>query len=121
MPIEEWGEGYPQHPHDVVLLVKFYVSSTDTCDQLKVFLPAQVLARLPDKPDKMTSRLEFSERQTKEFSKTAVFVRKPPWNLEAAGSYVEKLVQSNKTGAQIDFTTTTTTTTTINFLFCNRF
>ena len=103
VPIVEWP-GYPQHPRDVVLLVKFYVSSTDTCDQLKVFLPAQVLAKLPDKPDQMTCRLEFSERHIKEIEKTAAFVRKAPWSMEAAGLYVDTLVKNNMAGTSVDWT-----------------
>ena len=51
-PIVGWP-GYPEQADDVVMLIKFYVSSAETCDQLKVFLPAAVLAKLPTKPDKM--------------------------------------------------------------------
>ena len=60
------------------IFAKFYISSAETCDQLKVFLPAAVLAKLPAKPDTTSPRLKFSNRQVEKFTKTAAFVQERP-------------------------------------------
>ena len=76
-------------------MVKLYASSRNTCDMHKVFLPACELAKLPDQPTLMTQRNEFVQRQIDEFNTTSKFIRKEPWNMHAAGDYIEQLIHNN--------------------------
>ena len=53
VPLVEWP-GYEHHPDDVVLMVKFYASSTTPCTALRVFLPAALLAKSPPQCAELT-------------------------------------------------------------------
>ena len=94
VPIAEWP-GYPAQPSDVVLMVKFYASSPNTCGMLKVFLPAVELAKLPPMPTKMSARDAFFDRHRNEFRKLAQFVKQAPWHLDSAAAYVDELVANH--------------------------
>ena len=103
IPILEWPE-FNKDPDDIILMVKLYASSRNTCDMHKVFLPACELAKLPDQPTLMTQRNEFVQRQIDEFNTTSKFIRKEPWNMHAAGDYIEQLIHNNSQGTSSTWT-----------------
>ena len=103
IPILEWPE-FNTDPDDIILMVKLYASSRNTCDMHKVFLPACELAKLPDQPTLMTQRNEFVQRQIDDFNTTLKFIRKEPWNMHAAGDYIEQLIHNNSQGTSSTWT-----------------
>ena len=52
----------------------------------------------PDGPEDLAPRAELSERQLKEFRKTASLVEAPPFKLANAASYVRQLCDRNQIG-----------------------
>ena len=53
---------------------------------------------MEERPARTVPRSQFSDRQVKEFNKTAAMIALAPWHLEAATTYLLKLVQDNIDG-----------------------
>ena len=91
-----------EHPCAVVLLVKQYMSSSQMSQWPQVCFPFSSLEYLPESAISklrcsLLPREGFSERQQREFSKTAGLVEQPPWHLHRAAKYLRELLHNNKT------------------------
>ena len=53
---------------------------------------------MEERPSRTVPRSKFTDRQVKEFNKTAAMIALAPWHLEAATTYLLKLVQDNIDG-----------------------
>lgn len=53
---------------------------------------------MEERPARTVPRSKFTDRQVKEFNKTASMIALPPWHLEAATTYLLKLIQDNIDG-----------------------
>ena len=83
------------HPHDVILCCRQYVASNDYCQPPCVFAKHDMFEAVPHHPEVVAGRSAFSDRQRKEFHKTAVAISQAPWCLHEATGYLLKLLQDN--------------------------
>ena len=88
--------GIPERHNDSILLLKESMCSTRLSQQPIVAMPADVGLKVDIKSLKPAPRNCFSDRQCKEFCKTADVVEKSPWHLNKASEYLRTLVQNNK-------------------------
>ena len=90
------------HPRDVIMSCKHYMSSESDSQPPQVIAPHAYLSAFeadgPDGPTHISARRQLSERQVKEFTKTAHAVSQPPWNMHAASAYLLRLVTLSEEG-----------------------
>ena len=97
-------ETFPDHPprkEDVILTCRHYISSESDSQAPQVIVPHDAMAAfdpLGEGPTHLRGRREFTERQIKEFTKTANAVCQPPWSMHAASAYLLRLVTVNQEG-----------------------
>ena len=92
--------GVEESPRDVVLLVKQYMASTEMVQRPMVCFPAiglEYLGQFP-KTNYVLPREPLSERQVREFQRTADLVEKEPWALHRAAKYLRTLIDNNAQG-----------------------
>lgn len=86
----------PPHPSDVVLLLKLHMSSTSLAQPPMICFPHAFLELLPPKVSEQPNlRVPLTDRQKKEFLKTARLVEQAPWQLRRAAQYLRTLVEEN--------------------------
>eukprot|EP00435_Cladocopium_sp_Y103_P075707 s119_g63.t1 len=84
-------------PDDVILSCKHHLASGDGSQPPFVFAAATDFERLPDPSSiTVTPRAIFSDKQIKEFEKTAWKICQAPWTMHQASGYLLKLVTENK-------------------------
>ncbi len=88
----------PRHPEDVVMVCKQFWASDRLAQPPLLWIPHSYFARLGRFPTTPAERNTLSERQIKEYKKTAAEVVKKPWCLFRAGDYLEKWVANNTAG-----------------------
>lgn len=91
------------HPADVVLQFRHYVGSKEWCQDPMVLGSDHMFRSMEETPSNCAPRTRFSDRQIKEFNKTAEVISLAPWFLEAATAYLLKLVQDNIDGHSMDW------------------
>lgn len=91
------------HPADVVLQFRHYVGSKEWCQDPMVLGSDHMFRSMEETPSNCAPRTRFSDRQIKEFSKTAEVISLAPWFLEAATAYLLKLIQDNIDGHSADW------------------
>lgn len=80
----------PESPRDVILFSKLYIASTNLSQEPMLFVPWEHVAKLPPKPrPEPIPRHRFSDRQAKEFQKTAELMKQ--WGYEKAWQYLDQL------------------------------
>lgn len=85
-----------EHPHDVILVVKQFMSSPHASQKPQLCLPASLLESLdPEKLQPSVSNA-LSETVLQEFRATAERVSKPPWTLLKAQVFLETLCEDNE-------------------------
>lgn len=85
-----------EHPHDVILVVKQFLSSPNASQKPQLCLPASLLESLaPEKLQPSVSNA-LSETVLQEFRRTAEAVSKAPWNLLKAQIFLETLCEDNE-------------------------
>lgn len=85
-----------EHPHDVILVVKQFMSSPHASQKPQLCLPASLLESLdPEKLQPSVSNA-LSETVLQEFRRTAESVSKAPWNLLKAQVFLETLCEDNE-------------------------
>jgi hypothetical protein len=97
--VEETFPGCKPHPQDVILSCKHYLSSPSDSQPPQVFLPhdcLQVFDPSGQGPRQLCGRRALTERQMKEFTKTAEVVSQPPWNMHDASAYLLRLMASSQ-------------------------
>lgn len=87
--------GYTPNKEDIILEVWHYMASPQRSQNPMVFIPAGKLNELGPSLLCAAGRRQLSERQRKEFRKTAQVVADKPWNLRAAQKYLESFVENN--------------------------
>ncbi|CAJ1370296.1 unnamed protein product [Effrenium voratum] len=95
------ASSFPDTPseNDVILTCRHYLASDQDSQDPCVWVPdTRMRALQATAPDSLAPRRSLSERQAKEFSKTAVAIAKPPWNMLKASSYLSNLVKENTQG-----------------------
>ena len=91
------------HPADVVLQFRHYVGSKEWCQDPMVLGSDHMFRSMEEMPSNCAPRTHFSDRQIKEFNKTAEVISLAPWFLEAATAYLLKLIQDNIDGHSADW------------------
>ena len=95
LPVDEGSWNEVLAPGDVFLCVKPYMSSDEFSQvPMKVF-PMVLLDRLPAGPQSTCNRSSMSERQIREFLKTARFCASKPWSLHSAEKYLLEVCLRN--------------------------
>ena len=87
------------HDDDIIALVKHYLSSNTLSQPPFVFVPASRFGALQASGPGLAARKVLSERQVKEFCRTAEAVGARPWSLDRAQAYLEALVENNEKGS----------------------
>ena len=90
----DWKE-LQEHPSDVVLIVKQFLSSPSHSQAPQVVLPLEVAEGLTGKLE-AAPRNKFSETTLTEFRKSAMIFGNQPWNLLKAKSVLEDLCDFNE-------------------------
>ena len=98
LEIPEMYQHLEQSPQDVVMICKQFWSSDRLAQQPLLWIPHSYFDRLDQHPKTMTPRNALSDKQAKEYLKTAKEVVLPPWRLQRAGDYLNKWVDDNRTG-----------------------
>ena len=94
----------PPEAGDVILTCRQHLSSQELSQAPLLFAGAADFAKLlPGGPSELTPRGSFSDRQKKEFQKTAEKISQPPWNMEQGCAYLLKLLQENADNSADDW------------------
>ena len=88
----------PRHSQDVVMVCKQFWASDRLAQPPLLWCPHSRYARPKQVPWARKDRNVMSERQVKEYKKTAAAVVLKPWCLHRAGAYLQKWVADNQTG-----------------------
>eukprot|EP00959_Pyramimonas_sp_CCMP1952_P375146 7856620-Pyramimonas_sp.AAC.1 len=78
---------FPEPPaeDDIIFVTKHYVGSQTYAQVPEVFCPGSRMRALdPGGPGAASGRVQFSDRQVKEFRKTATTLAQAPWNMHRA-------------------------------------
>lgn len=97
---EDTATDRPGKDKDVILIMKQFMRSQCLSQPPVVILPcerAQHMRQL-EAPTHLAPRNSLSERQLKEYRKTASRVEAEPWSLRRAATYLRKLCQENQDG-----------------------
>lgn len=85
-------------PGDVILSLKQYICSEGTSQPPFVFAFEQDFAALPlCNSLSLAPRVSLTERQTKEFQKTAEVISQDPWNMDEGCAFLLQLIEENRT------------------------
>ena len=87
-----------RHPRDVVMVCKQFWASDQLAQPPQLWCPHSWYAQLRQVPWARKDRNVISERQKKEYRKTAEAAVQKPWCLLRAGAYLEKWVADNEAG-----------------------
>ena len=87
-----------RHPQDVVMVCKQFWASDQLAQPPLLWCPHGLYARLRQVPWARKDRNVMSDRQVKEYKKTAKAVVQKPWSMLRAGAYLEKWVADNEAG-----------------------
>ena len=82
------------------LLCKQFMHSSTLTQPPTLLLPAARLQRLSGLPDKILSRNKLSDRQLKEFRRTARIISQPPWSLQRGCEYLQGMCDDNESGRE---------------------
>ena len=99
--VNETFPEHPPHPEDVILCCRHYISSPEDSQPPQVMVPHALMMAFDSNgrgPSQLCGRRQFTERQCKEFTKTAEVVSQPPWNMHEASAYLLRLIQCNQDG-----------------------
>ena len=89
----------PPADDDIIFVSKHYVSSQMYAQPPEVFCPGSRMRALdPGGPDAISGRVQFSQRQVKEFRKTAATLAQHPWNMHQANEWLTNLIEDNQNG-----------------------
>lgn len=105
--IQEWAgkATLAPDPNDIILTVQHHLASPDDSQPPQVFAAAADFDKLPPAETiPISPRSQFSEKQRKEFEKTAWKITQPPWNLNVGSAYLLKLVTENFEGSGLEWT-----------------
>ena len=91
----EWDALAPDE-NDVVMLVKESLGSTTFSQKPLLVLPASVALHCKPSDIKPAVRSAMSDRELKEYAKTAVALSKAPWDMFKSQQYLTTLVDDNK-------------------------
>lgn len=91
---QDWT-GLQQHPSDVVLIVKQFLSSPSHSQAPQVVLPLEIAEGLTGKLE-AAPRNKFAETTLTEFRKSAMTFGNQPWNLLKAKYFLEELCDLNE-------------------------
>lgn len=90
----------PLQSGDVILCTKHYMRDAIAAQPPLVVIPATSLSSLPvGCPQVVSSRIEMSKLQAKEYKKTAAACIRPPWTLVKASRYLEEYVTKALAGS----------------------
>lgn len=102
--IQELDADAPRNADDIILSCQHHLASADESQAPFVIATAKDFERLPAATAiPVAQRCQFSERQCKEFEKTAWKISQAPWNMHLGSAYLLKLVTDNKDGASEDW------------------
>ena len=82
------------------LLCKHFMHSSVLTQPPTLLLPAARLQRVSGLPSKLLPRNTLSERQLKEFRKTARLISQPPWSLQRGCEYLQGMCDDNQSGRE---------------------
>ena len=83
---------------DVVLLCKQYIHSATYSQAPQLFVKSTDLDQLRLSDLRMAPRVDFSDRQVKEFTRTAVHVARRPWLLDRAAAFLQNMAKGDSSG-----------------------
>lgn len=94
----------PPHDKDIILKCQLYLGSEDLSQTPFVFAAHEHFNRLQaSRPQSLAPRTELTQRQHKEFQKTAERLAAPPWNMSLACAYLLKLLEDNADNGSLDW------------------
>ena len=81
---------------DVILTCQQYLSSHEPCQEPAVFARATDFEKLPPNgPSQLSARLSLSQRQHREFQKTAEAISREPWSMHAGCAFLLQFLEEN--------------------------
>lgn len=95
--------GTEEDEKDVIMFCQLYLASNELAQDVVVFAPAAFFDKMPMEPTNCSSRHSLSERQQKEFAKTAKRIEQAPWHLNQGAEYLRKLVSDDCAGGSSDW------------------
>lgn len=98
-PLDDLRDESPQGG-DVIMSCRQYLSDSELSQKPLVFAQASdFLGLAPEGPTELSPRAAFSQRQIREFTKTAECIAREPWCMNAGCSYLLKVIQENQDNA----------------------
>ena len=89
----------PPAGDDIILVTKHLLGSQSFAQEPLVFCPGSRFRALPaEGPGTISGRVQFSERQQKEFTKTEQTIKQSPWNMIKAHKWMTDLMAANSNG-----------------------
>ena len=86
------------------MVTKHFLASASYAQEPCVFCPGARLRALPaEGPQTISGRVQFTERQQKEFMKTANTIKKTPWGMHRSADWLEAIVEANRKGFSTDW------------------
>ena len=90
--------------NDIIMSCQLYVASTDDSQDPSVFAAASDFDKLPPITEiGVAPRSQFSQKQIKEFEKTAWKITQPPWEMHQGSAYLLKLCTENRENQSSDW------------------
>ena len=81
---------------DIILSCRLHLADKDWSQQPLVLATSADFAKLPEPyPTRVNPRLQLSDKQRKEFEKTAWKITQSPWQMHLGSAYLLKLCQDN--------------------------
>ena len=89
----------PPAGDDIILVTKHLLGSQSFAQEPLVFCPGSRFRALPaEGPGTISGRMQFSERQQKEFTRTAEAIKETPWKMFKAHKWLTALMAANHNG-----------------------
>ena len=89
-------QGFSRSDQDIVMEVWHHLASPEVSQDAFVYMPAELLSTVSLENLRAAARRRFSDKQVKEFRKTANEVLKSPWRLYRANHFLHCLVNCNE-------------------------
>lgn len=89
-------EGFSPSDQDIIMEVWHHLASPDLSQASFVYMPAELLSTVSLENPRAAARRRFTEKQVKEFRKTANEVIKSPWKLFRANHFLHCLINCNE-------------------------
>lgn len=100
------ADGTAPTSDDIILTCRQHLASSESSQPPFVFATPSDFHHLPDggpQSLQLPSRVQFSDRQIKEFEKTAWKISQAPWKMDEACAYLLKMCEENKDMAGEDW------------------